>query len=236
MKKNDRYFGNVNPDVLKQIDLKAQSICEFGCGTGALANAYKALNPDCHYVGVELIPEALAQAEAVLDVAIVKNLDRVGDWSLDVDLQKALPLDSFDYMIFGDVLEHLYDPAAVLAQAVARLKPGGRVVACIPNVQHWSSFAQLLIGSWPQQEMGLFDKTHIRWFTLSDMLDLFTRNDLQVLHVQPRFPAMNQQSQALKQQLISLLQPAAELMESKNSQEFAIKLSALQYVIVGVKS
>jgi hypothetical protein len=39
-------------------------------------------------------------------------------------------------------------------------------------VQHWSVFQNLVAGKWPREEMGLFDKTHIRWFALGDMVAL----------------------------------------------------------------
>ena len=44
----------------------------------------------------------------------------------------------FDCIIYGDVLEHLRDPWALLAIQVTRLAPGGVVLICMPNVEHWS--------------------------------------------------------------------------------------------------
>lgn len=83
---------------------------------------------------MELVPEQLALAREALDVALARNLDQVPDWSLDVEL--SLPADRFEHVIFGDVLEHLYDPVRVLGQAVQCLRPGGSALMCIPNVQH----------------------------------------------------------------------------------------------------
>lgn len=97
---------------------------------------------------------------------------------------------SYDHVIFGDVLEHLYDPQNAMNQAALRLTTGGSALVCIPNVQHWSVFAQLALGSWPQEDAGLFDRTHIRWFALSDMIQLLRRAGLIVESVQERiFPS-----------------------------------------------
>jgi 2-polyprenyl-3-methyl-5-hydroxy-6-metoxy-1,4-benzoquinol methylase len=43
---------------------------------------------------------------------------------------------SFDFVTFGAVLEHLYDPSAALAKAVRWLRPGGMIHAEIPNADH----------------------------------------------------------------------------------------------------
>jgi SAM-dependent methyltransferase len=183
------YFDNVNPTLLDLVDPTAKSICEFGCGAGAMARAVKAKLPAVHYVGVEIAAEELAKAAMTLDICLHRDLDELGDWSQDAELTRALPLNAFDHVIFGDVLEHLYDPASALKEAARRLKPGGSALVCIPNVQHWSVFQNLVTGRWPREEMGLFDKTHIRWFALSDMVELLQSAGLVVESIVAReFP------------------------------------------------
>ena len=53
----------------------------------------------------------------------------------------------FDYIIFGDVLEHLHDPMAALAYCKDFLKEEGRIIANIPNVMHISVIEELLKGN-----------------------------------------------------------------------------------------
>jgi SAM-dependent methyltransferase len=180
------YYDNVNNTLLDLVEPSARRVCEFGCGAGALARAIRARVQGVHYTGIELMPDQLAQAKDVLDVGIHRNLDRLTTWSDDIELEAALPPESCDHIIFGDVLEHLYDPERVLAQAVTRLAPGGRALVCIPNVQHWSVFVQLIRGNWPMADSGLFDRTHIRWFTLDDMVSLLQVAGLSVESIHPR--------------------------------------------------
>ena len=180
------YYDNVNTTLLGLVDPSARRICEFGCGAGALARAIKSQNADVQYVGVELVAEQLQRAADVLDVSVNCNLDQVKDWSQDTALNAALPENTFDHVIFGDVLEHLYDPQNALNQATLRLAPGGSALVCIPNVQHWSVFANLVVGTWPQDDAGLFDRTHIRWFTLHDMVQLLQRAGLVVETIKDR--------------------------------------------------
>ncbi|MCZ2496925.1 methyltransferase domain-containing protein [Xylophilus sp. Kf1] len=180
------YYDNFNPTLLELVSPTALRICEVGCGSGGLARAVKSRNPEVFYAGVELMEEPLSRAAEILDCALLRNLDSISRWDDDIELATHLPKNSFDHVIFGDVLEHLYSPKISLEQAITRLKIGGSVLACIPNVQHWSVFAQLIKGTWPQQDSGIFDRTHIRWFTLADMLLLFEEVGLEVVTVVPR--------------------------------------------------
>lgn len=180
------YYDNVNTTLLEVIDPQARRILEVGCGAGALARAVKDRLPGIDYSGIELVHHQLALAADVLDRGWVRNMDQVTDWSQDAELHAAIPLGSLDHVIFGDVLEHLYDPQRTLTQAALRLAPGGAALVCIPNVQHWSVFVQLVSGTWPQMDAGLFDRTHIRWFTLTDMVRLVESAGLTVERIEER--------------------------------------------------
>ena len=92
-----------------------------------------------------------------------------------------------DCLIFGDVLEHLVDPWAGLARSARLVRDGGQILACIPNIQHYSVIVNLLRGRWDYQDEGLLDRTHLRFFTLASIRDLFVRAGLQVFDIQPRW-------------------------------------------------
>lgn len=220
------YFDNVNPDLLAQVRPNARRICEFGCGAGALARAVKYRNPSVHYTGVELAEEPLHQARSILDTALQRNLDHVPDWRRDPELSAALPEGTFDHVIFGDVLEHLYAPEEVLRKSTQLLSPEGTLLACIPNVQHWSVFAQLVAGNWPRADSGLFDRTHIRWFTLQDMLQLFQDAGLAVQTVVPR---VFQHDQGIA--VLEYLEPLAVYLGA-NVEQLMQRGLPLQYVLV----
>ena len=49
------------------------------------------------------------------------------------------------------------------------------MVVSLPNVAHWSTYAHLARGSWPRKPEGIFDATHLRWFTLRDARELLTQ-------------------------------------------------------------
>ncbi|SER87225.1 class I SAM-dependent methyltransferase [Giesbergeria anulus] len=220
------YFENVNPDLLAEVKSDAKRICEFGCGAGALARAIKSINPSVHYVGVEIAEDPLLKAKDVLDVAIQRNLDLIPSWRKDREMSGALHEASFDHVIFGDVLEHLYDPESAVQQAVEILSENGTLLACIPNVQHWSVFTQLVIGSWPRVDAGIFDRTHIRWFTLHDMVNLMQKSGLVVEKIVPR---IFQQEQGIE--IMEYLEPLAIYL-GVDSDSFLRQGLPLQYILV----
>jgi SAM-dependent methyltransferase len=118
---------------------------------------------------VEREPAYAQEARTRLDEVVVA----------DVEQLDAPALGRFDALIAADVLEHLVDPWSALARYARLLEPGGTAVVSLPNVGHWSTYGHLLRGSWPRRPEGIFDATHLRWFTLSDALGLLTQAGLE---------------------------------------------------------
>jgi 2-polyprenyl-3-methyl-5-hydroxy-6-metoxy-1,4-benzoquinol methylase len=138
-----------------------KSVLDVGCATGFLAKAL--VERGCVVSGIEYDVEAAEQARQHLDQLVVGDLN-------EIDLAEAFGGRTFEVIILGDVLEHLVDPAVVLAGLVVLLAPGGSVVISIPNVAHGSMRLALLQGSWDYRELGLMDRTHIRFFTRRTLL------------------------------------------------------------------
>ena len=155
-----------NADLLALVPPGSTRIIEIGCGGGGLAREYKTLNPKCEYIGIELEPDHAQIARSHCDKVIVCNIEHMEDAAF----ASLFPSDCW---IFGDVLEHLYDPWSVLRRIRASLSPDASVLACVPNAQHWSVQALLNRGEFRYQDSGLFDRTHIRWFTKTTLIDLF---------------------------------------------------------------
>ena len=56
------------------------------------------------------------------------------------------PSERYDYIILGDVLEHVENPEAIISQASDWLKPGGKIIAAVPNSQSLHRQAAVLMG------------------------------------------------------------------------------------------
>jgi 2-polyprenyl-3-methyl-5-hydroxy-6-metoxy-1,4-benzoquinol methylase len=157
-------YNFFNQTVFSQVPADALRILDFGCDTANLSVALKNQNPKRYVAGVEIV-------EAAAEVARQK-IDKVYSFNVDTDGMQ-LGDDRFDTVIFADVLEHLYDPKAVLEQMRPFILEGGQVIACIPNIQHHSIFRALLRGDFQYQKVGLLDDTHIRFFARANIYKLF---------------------------------------------------------------
>lgn len=91
------------------------------------------------------------------------------------DLDAGLPpLDGgFDIILCADVLEHLHSPLRILSECRRRLAPGGVLIASLPNSGHAYFRWNILRGRFPQQERGLFDRTHLHFYTRDGWRELF---------------------------------------------------------------
>lgn len=94
---------------------------------------------------------------------------------LEADLDLGLPrLDGrFDFIICADVLEHLRRPAVLLRDLRSVLIPGGRLAASLPNSGHAYFRWNILRGRFPAEDRGLFDRTHLHFYTWRGWLELF---------------------------------------------------------------
>jgi SAM-dependent methyltransferase len=155
-----------NPDLLRFMPPDARRIVEVGCSSGVLAREYKKRNPGVFYTGIEIEPEYANMAREHCDVVLDTNIETVDDDMLNNDL-------AADCWVFGDVLEHLNDPWLLLSRIRKSLPVRGCIVTCIPNAQHWSVQARLSFGDFRYEDSGLFDRTHIRWFTRRTILEMF---------------------------------------------------------------
>ena len=197
-------------EILDRVPPRTQRLLDLGCSSGSLGAAVKARQPAA-VTGVELDPEYAIDAEAVLDRVICD------------DVAAALARDDlgmFDCVVAADVLEHLVDPWAALARAVELLEPGGAAVVSLPNVRYAKTLLELVWrGRWPREDAGLFDATHLRWFTDRDARALLEGAGLRVDEMHPSYWFSGRVLQVVRMLGRTRLQP----------------FLAGQYVLVGTK-
>ncbi len=155
-----------NLDVFDLLPNDRRHVVEVGCSFGGLAKAYREVNPGCRYTGIEIDPDYAEVAAGSCTDVLSADFEMMDD-------ERFGTLAGADCWIFSDVLEHFKDPWSALRRIRAVLPPGGCVVASLPNTQHWSFQILLSNGFLRYQDSGLFDRTHLRFFSRLTLFELF---------------------------------------------------------------
>ena len=173
------YFAWDRQEIAPYLPAAADRICEIGCGGGTtLANIKRRYNAS-FAAGFDIHDLSIFKARSLLDRAEVIDLETTDlpGYVRDIDLFLCL-----------DVLEHLRDPWKVVAALHERLRPGGCIVASIPNIRHYSvSMGLLFAGKWQLADAGLLDRTHLRFFVRNTAMELMSSSGLRVEMTGPSF-------------------------------------------------
>lgn len=214
---NPNYSQGIRFDIVDMMgdsSDEAINVLEVGCACGGTLLAIKNKFKNSNLHGIELNDATASIAAQIADVR-------------SDDIEKGAityPENYFDYIIFGDVLEHLYDPWKVLKYLKMHLKPTGKIIASIPNIMHHSVIDSLLKGSWSYADSGLLDRTHIRFFTLQEIEKMFLQTGYFRLNINTKTVG-NQISES------SLLHKITPYMDSKLVEQFNV----YQYIVCAGK-
>jgi len=151
---NNRVYENLgNEAILSQIKGEKLNILDVGCGAG---NNAMILTAQGHCV--DGITHSAKEAE------ICKG--RMNRVYLH-DLSNGLPpLETkYDLIICSHVLEHLAYPDELLRAMKSVMLADSRLLIALPNIMHYSSRIKLILGKFDYKESGIWDNTHLRWFT-----------------------------------------------------------------------
>ncbi len=170
------YLEEVNEGILRHIPLAGkgdrQRVLDVGCGGGALGDAIARRGYEVW--GIESVGSAADKAAGRIDRVVRADLT-----DLDV-IGPALGGERFDHIVFSDVLEHLYDPLAVLRSYLGYLERPGRILISLPNVLNWHTRLAFLFGRFNYQNTGVLDRTHIRFFTFKTAVEMVNKAGLRI--------------------------------------------------------
>ena len=176
------YYDNPRPEVITHFPDKTKRVLEIGCGTGATLQAIRE-KLDLEWIGgVELNKEAAERARPVCDKV----------WNVDVEayeLGEVIEAGTLDVILCLDVLEHLVDPWEQIWRFSKLLRPGGVLIASIPNIRYYKvGFNLYFKGDFRYCDSGILDRTHLRFFVKETIEELVTCSGLELLECQPVKP------------------------------------------------
>lgn len=169
-------YAHANPLFVRAVRAHGgrPEVLDVGCWNGTL--------------GRVLIRDANATVDGIeRDAEQAQHARENGYRRVDVvDLDRGVPGAEgrvYDFLLFGDVLEHTIHPGHVLAALVPRLKPGGRALLSLPNIAFAVNRLTHLLGRWDYKDYGILDRTHLRFFTRRTMVQLVEGAGLRVVRI-----------------------------------------------------
>ncbi|MDR6883472.1 bifunctional glycosyltransferase family 2 protein/class I SAM-dependent methyltransferase [Bacillus sp. 3255] len=160
------YSTEIRHDLIALMDDHAEDeairVLDVGCACGGtlleISNKYK----NAELYGVEKNHHAAVVAARFAEIS-----------NIDVEDGIEYPPHFFDYVLLGNILEQLQNPANLLLKLRGFLKKDGKILAVIPNAMHHSVLRGLLNGKWTYTETGIIGRDNLRFFTLEELLKLF---------------------------------------------------------------
>jgi SAM-dependent methyltransferase len=151
-------------------DGAGKRVLDVGCAGGYLgeilaARGYRVTGIDSPGAAAAGFPESVELVEADLDL----GLPALGG--------------KFDLVICADVLEHLKRPERMLRELRESMARGGRLVASLPNSGHAYFRWNVLLGRFPAHDRGLFDRTHLRFYTWRGWVELLHASGFRIENV-----------------------------------------------------
>ncbi|MBU1500356.1 class I SAM-dependent methyltransferase [Patescibacteria group bacterium] len=204
----------MNESVIKYIDFN-KKILDVGCCEGALGK-YLKQHKQAAVFGIDISNQAIKQAQ--------KNLDQAFTLNIETD-NLPFPQKSFDVIICADILEHLFNPLAVLKKLKSFLKNKGIFILSIPNIANIKIRSNLLLGRFDYQKDGIMDESHLRFFTCKTSQKLVADAGLKILALDysPGFAFFFLKGRVLKIKILkNLLHRLTKLSPSLFCRQFII--------------
>lgn len=157
-------------DLLKKYIGTGKKILDIGCRDGNLTKHFVSRNT---VTGVDIDTNALLKAKEQLNIETL-IVDLNGEW-------QELNDRKFDFVVAGEILEHLYYPENVIKKVLKHLDKGGVFIGSIPNAFSLKHRLRYLFGT--KKYTPLSDPTHINHFEYKEFKNLLDKyfSDVEVI-------------------------------------------------------
>jgi len=166
--------GDTAPARVVRMVGQNKRVLEVGAGPGSITRHLHG-HGGCAVTAVELDAEAIKLLSPYCNKVYQANLNDP-DWPQLLSAEEG-----FDVVVAADVLEHLYDPWATLELMTRFVNEDGCLIISLPHVGHSSIAACLLQEDFEYRDWGLLDRTHIRFFGIKNIQDLFEDAGLKII-------------------------------------------------------
>ncbi|MBU4348480.1 class I SAM-dependent methyltransferase [Patescibacteria group bacterium] len=174
--KNLRYYNNARKDIIKIIPKNVKKILSLGCGAGITEKILE--EKHIKVTGIELNKKIAETAKKNMTKVFVGNIEKI-----NIPFKKY-----FDCILYADSLEHLTNPQKSLILTEKYLKDKGFLIISFPNIRFWYTFYMLFFKKdWMYSDRGIFDSTHLKFFTLKSMKRLLKETGYKIVNVKRNY-------------------------------------------------
>ena len=152
-------------------------VLELGPGPGTITRLLSK-ESNCRVTALEIDAEAVKKLAPYCERVYQADLND-SDWPDTVKNDGV-----FDVVTATDVLEHVYSPLTVLLAMKGLLDENGCIVVSLPHVGHSVIHVCLLDEDFAYSDIGLLDRTHIRFFGIKNIQRLFEDAGLKIVHAE----------------------------------------------------
>jgi 2-polyprenyl-3-methyl-5-hydroxy-6-metoxy-1,4-benzoquinol methylase len=152
-------------------------VLEIGSGPGSITRLLSSVSR-CRVTALDIDATSLQRLAPYCDQVYQADLNNPA-WP-----EALAAAGKFDVLVAADVLEHVYEPLAVLKAMTQFLADWGYMVISIPHVGHAAIHACLLDENFEYGDFGLLDRTHIRFFGIRNIQQLFDDAQLKIVHAE----------------------------------------------------
>ena len=143
-------------------------LLDIGAGNHS-ASKTKKWFPNCEYHGLDLNKNYNNDEN---DFKLMKSFYELNLEDLNLDI---VPNAHFDFIMMAHVIEHLKNGEDVLVKLLAKLKPGGYLYVEYPGIR--STRLPRMKGT-----LNFFDdETHVRVYSLTELYNLFLKNNTEII-------------------------------------------------------
>jgi predicted TPR repeat methyltransferase len=222
------YLERPNRAVLALIEQHVKSnatIVDVGCGCGANARVIRQRRPHARVIGIEPNPAAAAAAREVCDRVFNGTLE---EWLASGDVPKI------DAVVLSDVLEHIADPVQWLrtTASLPQLASATWIIS-VPNFGVWYNRLRTLAGRFDYAWSGLYDRTHLRFYTRKSIRRLLAYCGFEVLEVRGT-PSLVQSTAPLLRKKFAGELAAGDHLALTDSRAFRFYQSAIEPIETAV--
>ena len=159
-------------------------VLDIGCGEGSLLRRFEGKFEELY--GLDVAPSCLREAEQKVKEFCPAEVSKFSFTEANADECLPFPDDYFDVVTCIAVIEHVFDVFFLVKEVHRVLKPGGYVIAEVPNIAYLKYRISFLLGKLPVtsspynwQEIG-WDGGHIHYFTMEKFCWLFEQQGFKI--------------------------------------------------------